>query len=84
MSKQPTATAFLRVQQSWASHLLEKANAAIDDREDDLRERQVPVELWCEDDALMELEEESIFLTRYIEEMEFQREYIREKYLGGS
>jgi hypothetical protein len=32
----------------------------------------------------MELEEESIFLTRYIEEMEVQREYIREKYLGGS
>lgn len=84
MSKQPTATAFVRAQHSWASHLLEKVDAAIDDREDDLRERQVPVELWCEDDSLMDLEEESIFLTRYIEEMEVQREYIREKYLGGS
>ena len=83
MSNQPTATAFVRGQESWSEHLLTKLYGQIEAVEAALTEAGVPVEEWDKDTELMQLEEDVIFYERYAEEMAVQREYIRTKYLGG-
>ena len=81
MAKQPTATAFTRSQESWAKHVLDKVQLAIEEREDWLRENGWPVEDFPNDDTLMDLYDDEMFWSRYGLQMAVQREYIREKYL---
>jgi hypothetical protein len=83
MAKQPTATAFTRTQESWANHVLEKVRKEIEERESLLRRNDIPIELWDDDDDLMEMYDDELFFERYAEEMARQRAYIKEKYLGG-
>lgn len=83
MSNQPTATVFVRGQESWAQHLLTKLKEQINEREQELANLGVDVDDWADDDLLYDLEEDFIFYTRYAKEMAIQREYIRNKYLGG-
>lgn len=81
--KQPTATAFTRTQESWATFVLDKVDEKIDLREAWLNDNGVPEDQWAEDPELLELYEESLFYERYAEEMRTQRDYIRTRYLEG-
>ncbi len=81
MARQPTATAFTRAQESWASHVLDRVRADIVARELALQEDGVPEEHWDDDGILMDLYEDELFWDRYADEMIKQREYIRRKYL---
>lgn len=83
MSSQPTATVFTRKQESWASFVLEKVRAKIEDREEGLRENGWSPEDFPNDEKLMDLYDDELFWSRYGEEMARQREYLRVKYLGG-
>jgi len=83
MTKQPTATAFTRTQESWAKFALGKVREQIEDREEALRERGWRVEEFDSDDTLVSLYEDELFYERYAEEMASQRGYIRMRYLGG-
>ena len=82
-TKQPTATAFTRTQESWANFVLKKVKANIAKQEERLREDHVPVDEWGDDPILYDLYEDEIFYERYAQEMEIQRDFIKEKYLGG-
>lgn len=79
-SKQPTATAFTRTQESWAKFVLEKIKADIEDQESWLTERGIAVEDFDLDDKLMKLYDEEFFFERYAVEMAEQRVYMRGKY----
>lgn len=81
--KQPTATVFTRTQESWANFVLEKVRANIIEQEDWLREQGWADEEFPNSDKLMDLYDDELFWTRYGDEMAKQREYIRNKYLGG-
>ena len=81
MTRQPTATAFTRAQESWASHVLSRIRTDIVARELVLRDDGVPEDQWDSDGILMDLYDDELFWDRYAEEMVKQREYIREKYL---
>lgn len=81
MAKQPTATAFTRSQESWASHVADRVRADIIARESVLRDDGVPEDQWDADRILMDLYDDELFWDRYADEMVKQREYIREKYL---
>lgn len=83
MSRQPTATAFTRAQESWALHVADKVRSDIVQRETTLQQDGVPEEQWDDDDQLMDLYDEEIFWDRYAEEMVKQRLYIKDRYLGG-
>lgn len=83
MAKQPTATAFTRTQESWARHVLDRVQAQIEDREDALRENNWKDEEFPNDETLMDLYDDELFWERYALQMQQQRDYIREKYLGG-
>lgn len=83
MVRQPTATAFIRSQESWAGHMADQIRTDIVVREAALRDDGVPEERWDDDHVLMDLYDDELFWDRYAEEMVKQREYIREKYLGG-
>lgn len=83
MSKQPTATAFTRSQESWSEFVLEKVRQQIADMEDDLLEVGWKPEEFPENDKLMDLYDDEMFWLRYGEQMVKQREYLRKKYLGG-
>lgn len=83
MSKQPTATAFVRSQESWAEHILGKIQQQIEDREEWLAERGIEPEDFDTDNELLDLYDDEMFYERYAKTMATQRDYIREKYLGG-
>ena len=80
---QPTATAFVRTQESWAKHLTAKLDKQITEREAELKAQGVAVEDFDKDEALADLYEEAIFWERFGDVMGEQREYIRERWLGG-
>ena len=82
MSKQPTATAFTRTQESWAIHVLPKVRAQIEEREDWLREKGWKPDEFDTDATLMDLYDDELFYERYAAEMARQRAYIKEKYFN--
>lgn len=82
-TKQPTATAFTRTQESWATFVLGKIRANIEKVEEELRRDNVPLEEWDDNEDLLDLYQEELFYERYAEEMLNQRQYLAEKYLGG-
>ena len=59
--RQPTATTFVRAQESWADFILEKVRKKIADREEALRENRWPEEDFSNDEILMDLYEDEIF-----------------------
>lgn len=81
-SKQPTATAFVRKQESWVQFVLEKVRANIEEREEALRENGWPEESLYDDEKLRDLYDDELFYERYGEELVKQREFIRKKYFG--
>lgn len=82
-SKQPTAIAFTRAQESWADFVLKKIRTKIEEREKELSENLgVPVDRLPEDDELMDMYDEELFFERYAEEMAKQRGFLRAKYFG--
>lgn len=83
MNKQPTATAFTRSQESWSEFVLNKVRTQIADREEWLAERGIEPEDFDTDDELLDLYDDEIFWIRYGKQMAKQREFLREKYLGG-
>jgi hypothetical protein len=83
MSKQPTATRFTQREESWARFLLDKIDKQINKREDQLERLGIPIELWDQDSILEDLYDDALFYSRYAQKMLEQREYIRDKYLGG-
>lgn len=80
--KQPTATEFIKKQASWASFLQEKIDAKIKDREEYLRSIAWEVDEFPDDPVLMDLYDDAMFYSRYFDEMEKQRAFIRGRYLG--
>jgi 23S rRNA G2069 N7-methylase RlmK/C1962 C5-methylase RlmI len=81
MAKQPTATAFTRTQESWARFVLDKIEKKIEERESWLYENGWREEDLDKDPELIDLYDDELFYERYADEMEKQREYIRENYL---
>ena len=84
MNNQPTATSYIRHQESWYSHLIDKTEARIEELEESLLEDGWTVDELSGNEELMALEEDVIFYIRFVEVMKEQREYIRGKYLGGN
>lgn len=80
MAKPPTVNAFVKQQESWASHVLTKIQAKIEDREEYLREQGWNVDDLSDDQTLMDLYDEELFYIRYGEEMVKQRKFIQERY----
>lgn len=81
-SKQPTATAFVRAQESWASFVLPKIRTNIENRESELKAKGVSVDDFDKDETLMDLYDEELFFERYAVEMARQRAFLFEKYFG--
>ena len=82
MSRQPTATALTRTQESWAQFVLAKVQAKIAEQESWLREQGWKEDEFPNSEILMNLYDDELFYIRYAEEMQRQREYINRKYFG--
>lgn len=80
--KQPTASSFVKSQESWAIHVLGLVRAEIEDREEALRENGWPDEDFPNDEKLMDLYDDELFWVRYEKEMVKQRRYLKEKYFN--
>lgn len=82
MERQPTATAFVKKQISFADFLLRKIRAAIEEREEALYELGIPTsDFDTVDPELYTLYEDELFWERFAGVMEDQRVFLRERYL---
>jgi hypothetical protein len=80
--KQPTASTFVKNQESWADHVIGIVRAEIEDREEALRENGWPDQDFNLDEKLMDLYDDELFWVRYGREMKRQRLYLKEKYFN--
>lgn len=81
MSKQPTANAFVRAQESWALHVAARLRDEINALEESLLADGNSEYNLSENEELLDMYDDLMFWERYVDEMKIQRNFIKERYL---